>query len=276
MKKLTVLFLLGLPFLVRAQLAVVDVTPSNYIYQSKSIAAQVQQALDMMKSNASLVTIGQTLYNSQKIVSQMLNMQSEVKQQLLAVSQISNLKWSNMNTIYSAAQGISLNYGNLIPKPNQGIPGRLIQNGATSGDAARPVFYSFNGRDQQTLTQPTVITNLQQTQSTKLQLDDASSIRKLQVADFYDKTADDLAAKSVELSASIKTDSQFSMTHGERLNLLKQCGDLMIQSADLRIKADALRKEAVTPTATQGEKIRQQRQQLLFMEYQTMKTANNY
>ncbi|MGF7083018.1 hypothetical protein [Mucilaginibacter sp. UYCu711] len=275
MKKLFVLLLLGLPFMVKAQMAVIDVTPSNYLYHSKSIAAQVQQALDMMKSNATLATIGQTLYNSQKIASQMFNMQSEVKQQLLAVSQIANLKWSNMNTLYSAAQGISLNYGNLIPNPNQGMPGRLLQSGATSGESAKSVFYSFNGRDQQNLTQPAVTTNLQQSQNTRLQLDDASSIRKLQVADFYDKTADNLAEKSVELSASIKTDSQFSMTHAERLSLLKQCGDLMIQSADLRVKADALRKEAVTPTATQSEKIRQQRQQLLYKEYQSMKTSSN-
>jgi hypothetical protein len=206
----------------------------------------------------------------------MLNLQNQIKVDLLAVSRTKNLQWSNMNTLFNAAQKISLNYGGLIPKPNQGTPGQVLQKDATSGDAAKTVFYSYNSRDQTNITTPIVINNLQQTSSTKLQLDDASSIRKLQTADFYNTEADDLAAKAVQLSAEINTDNALSMTHGERLSLLKQCSDIMIESANLRIKADELRKEALTPTATQSEKVRQQRQALLLTEYQQMKTANNY
>lgn len=276
MKKLFMLLLLGLPVFARAQMAIIDVTPSKYIYQSKSLASQVQQLVESMKTTSNLVSMGQTLYKTQSIVSQTLNLQNQIKMDLLSVSRTRNFKWSDMNTLYSAAQGISLNYTGLIPKPNQGTPGQLLQNGNTSGNAAKTVFYSFNSRDQQALNEPAVIKNLQQSSSTRLQLDDASSIRKIQTADFYNKVADDLAAKSVDLSQAVNSDNQLSMTHAERLSILKQCSDLMMQSVDLRTKADMLRKEAVTPTAAQTEKIRQQRQELLYTGYRKMKTVNTF
>jgi hypothetical protein len=268
MKRLFTFLLLVLPWVANAQMAIIDVTPTTEVFQIKSEASQIQTLAHEIESINNLVSLGKTASNTYKTLTSTYTLYEQTKADLLAVKSIAGLKWSNMGTIIQGINAIATGYQALVPNPNQGTVGQVFTPGAGSGEGAKNIFYAYNGRDQSALTEPTMMTNMQQSVNTKLQLDDAASIRKIQTADFYDKVADDLAAKAVELSAAINTASTFSMTHAERLASLKACADFLLESADLRTKADELREKALTQTPTQQEKTRQQRQDLMFTEYQ--------
>ncbi|PYF68436.1 hypothetical protein [Pedobacter nutrimenti] len=276
MKNFLLIILLALPGLVRAQFAVVDVSPDKKIFQVKNIANQVQQLAAAAKQNETLINAYQTALKTKQDISDMLRLQDEARRALLTVRNIKDLNWSDMSNVFSRVAGVSLDYSGLIPSSTQGDASRIFTKGSGFGSGATNIFYKASGRTtSKNITSEDLAIRTQSSFNTQLSLDDASSVRKLQVASYYDDMAEDLIKKSVQLSAAINSEGKLSMSSAERLALQKNCNEAIMQSVDLRLKADELRKTALVKTTAQKEQTRRESLQLMRKELANYESKTN-
>lgn len=265
MKHAKVLFLtLGFVLTIaQAQVPVVDVSPDKAIYQGKSLGNMIKQIAEQVKSNKTLVEVANTAYETRNDISDMLRLQDDIKRALLTVKDVSDLKWAKMQNLFTGATGISLNYRGLIPNSAYGNSARIFQKGSGFGDGAKTTFHDLDMRSENKITPQQMFESYTTAKNTQLVLDDATSIRKIQIAEFYSSAADEMLEKAYELQAAVNTDNRMSMNSAERLTLLNQCNEMVLKSSELRTQSDALRQEAITPSEAQKGMIRQQRQRLL-------------
>lgn len=269
MKKFILALLFVFPGLARAQLAVVDVSPDKKAYQVKNIANQVKQLKEFVEQNKTLTNTLNTAIKTKQDINDMLKLQDEMRKALLTVKNIRDLTWSDMTNVFNRSAGISFDYNSLIPNSSDGDASRIFTKGSGFGSGATNIFYKASGRSKNSstpITSEDLSIRTQNAYKTQLSLDDASSVRKLQVASYYDDMAEDLAKKSVQLSAAINSEGKLSMSSAERLALQKSCNDAMMQSVDLRIKADELRKNALVKTEAQKEQSRRESLKLMRQE----------
>lgn len=67
-----------------------------------------------------------------------------------------------------------------------------------------------------------------------------SAKKAIEVALKYNQLSGSLMAKAIELGELVKQDGHFSMTEAERLGLLKDAADYVVQAMELRLSADGL------------------------------------
>lgn len=260
----------------KAQFTVVDVSPDKKIFQVKNIANQVKQIDEYVKQTSTLRTTLETAMKTKQDINDMLRLQDDARRALLTVRNIRDLNWSDMSNVFSRAAGISFDYNNLVPRKEDGDASRIFTKGSGFGSGANQVFMKASGRtyDKEIKAQDLAL-RTKNSFRTQLSLDDASSVRKIQVASYFDEMSEDLAKKSVQLSAAINSEGKLSMSSAERLSLQKSCNEAMMQSVDLRLKADELRKSSLIKTDAQTEQSRRQNLQLMRKELVALDNKSN-
>ena len=92
-------------------------------------------------------------------------------------------------------------------------------------------------------------------------LQEMSQRRKLQLANTYQQFAEQKITKAAELRRLLTSDQRFSMTEGERLETLRRMQHYLLNSQQLKSKADELIRQTAKPSSQKQQVVKAFQQQ---------------
>lgn len=225
----------------RAQFVVYD--PAQFANMLKSFANEIQLIINTANTLKETKNILSTAIRTKEEIENIYSLQYEVQDALKVAKGITDLKWSDLGFVSEKALGISLDPNVYIPQ----IPETYELRKALVTDPT-----SYNARQLYTLlaglnAYSTPLESFadfdrmfKNTAINQFAIAEMTAQKKLQTAMAYNQLADEMIGQANELIREVKRDRRLTMNEAERLSLLKQCQEVIMQSMDLKKQADEM------------------------------------
>ncbi len=96
-----------------------------------------------------------------------------------------------------------------------------------------------------------------QTQAREFALAEMTDQKKIQTALSYSQLAEEFIEQATELKEAVKLDGRLTMNESERIQALKSCQELLMQSFELKLKSDELLQSVATHDNKAKEAVQQ-------------------
>jgi hypothetical protein len=265
MKKTFLLCLIGLtPFLASAQIPVIDGFSNKQLVQQivkwvQDYAKQTGQEVNLQK------ILGENTTTQEKITA-LLTLKRQIEEFKYSVEDFKKLHLSDLSSVLEHVYGIgtTVEYGGDLPFIQE--YGALTSKTPTAESAQELYDFLFAGTSAyQPAASGTFGGYLQaskERQAKTYALHLATQKRKMAAAMTYQRMAEEYTKLAEDLSAQVTTEGKQRLTTGERIKTQKMANDYMVQSLEMKQKADQLMKEAAQKTGL-VEQIDQARQNYL-------------
>jgi hypothetical protein len=227
--------------LAQAQFVVYD--PAQFGNMIHSIAQQAQQLSTALKTLTEAKTLVQQAIVTKQEILGLHKLERDVQAALKIARGIVDLKWADLDGLTHQVLQVPIDpdvYMPILPQTNR--LRHLLRNapstastkdlyemllGVTSYSGRVSDFADFAQRNNQALVQ-------------NFALSEMGDQKKIQTAMSYNQLAEEFIVQATELKQAVKTDTRLTMNESERIQALKACQDLLMQSFDLKLKADEL------------------------------------
>lgn len=224
--------------LVQAQMLVYD--PMQFSNMVQSIAKQVLNSAKMLTETKNILT--QAVRTKEEL--QNLHQLTRKAHEALKVARgIVDLKWSDLDPLTKKALDLGVDPHRYLPDSPLKQPllealqkdptATSVQelyallSGITSYSDPSGSYSGFTSQQQGSLL-------------SQFSLEELADQKRLQAALSYNQLSEQMISQAHELMTAVKTDFKLTMNDSERLTSLKQCQDLLLQSLELKLKADEL------------------------------------
>jgi|GEM_PF-4644580 len=265
MKKTFLLCLIGLtPFLASAQIPVIDGLSNKQLIQQivkwvQDYAKQTGQEVNLQK------ILGENTTTQEKITA-LLTLKKQIEGFKYSVEDFKKLRLSDLSSILENVYGIgtTVDYGKDLPFIQE--YGALASRPPTAESARDLYDYLFADtsayQPEASGTFGGYLQASKEQQAKTYTLHLATQKRKMAAAMTYQQMAEEYTKLAEDLSAQVTTEGKQRLTTGERIRTQKMANDYMVQSLEMKQKADQLMKEAAQKTGL-VEQIDQARQNYL-------------
>ncbi len=248
----------------QAQFVVYD--PAQFGNMLQSIAQQTKQAITTAKTLTETKNILVQAKAAKEEIENLHKLHRDAQEALKIARGIVDLKWSDLDFLTQKALSISVDPHIFMPQI-EGTEGLLhTLQGAPGTGNARELYSlltginSFKGADNF----DTFEKQLNEALVNQFAYSEMSDQKFLQTATSYDAVADEMVSQANELIQAVKTDKRLTMNEAERISTLKQCQDVLLQSLELKTKADEMIRSVIEKESLSRQALQQAYKNSLF------------
>lgn len=247
-----------------AQFVVYD--PAQFANMLKSFANEIQLIVNTANTLKETKNILSTAIQTKEEIDNIYTLQYDVQDALKVAKGIADLKWSDLDFVSQKALGISLDPNVYLP----GIPEteelrKTLGMDPTSYNA-RQLYSLLVGLNAYSTPLESFADFDRLSKNARINqfaMAEMTGQKKLQTAMSYNQLADEMIGQANELIREVKRDRRLTMNEGERLSLLKQCKEVIMQSMDLKHQADEMMRNVAENQSTSREALLQAHQNQL-------------
>jgi hypothetical protein len=241
----------------RAQMVVYD--PAQFGNMLQSIAHQAKQVLTAGKTLTETKNIFLQAKAAKEEIENLHKLHRDAQEALKIARGIVDLKWSDLDFLTGKALGVSIDPHIFMPQlpGTQGLLHSL--QGAPGVGNAKELYSLFSGvtsfKSAESFTD--FEKRLQEALVNQFAYSEMSDQKFIQIAMSYNQVADQMITGANELIQAVKTDKRLTMNEAERIATLKQCQDVLLQSLELKTKADEMIRTVIEKESLSKGAIRQ-------------------
>lgn len=247
-----------------AQFVVYD--PAQFANMLKSFANEIQLIVNTANTLKETKNILSTAIQTKEEIDNIYTLQYDVQDALKVAKGIADLKWSDLDFVSQKALGISLDPNVYLP----GIPEteelrKTLGMDPTSYNA-RQLYSLLVGLNAYSTPLESFADFDRLSKNARINqfaMAEMTGQKKLQTAMSYNQLADEMIGQANELIREVKRDRRLTMNEAERLSLLKQCKEVIMQSMDLKHQADEMMRNVAENQSTSREALLQAHQNQL-------------
>lgn len=258
------LFLLLWSNFTHAQMVVYD--PAQFGNMLQSIAQQAKQVLTASKTLTETKNILVQAKAAKEEIENLHKLHREAQEALKIARGIVDLKWSDLDFLTGKALGISVDPHIFMPQMEGTADLVHILKGTPGSANARELYglltgiNSFKGAGSFNAFEK----RLNEALVNQFAYSEMSDQKFIQTATSYNAVADELIAQANELIQAVKTDKRLTMNEAERIATLKQCQDVLLQSLELKTKADEMIRSVIEKESLSKQALQQSYKNALF------------
>ncbi len=267
MKRLICIAFICLPYLLNAQL------PAQVVFDPKSMAESIKLLAETKKQVYQAQKTYAEIKGVQSSVSELVKMQKEIERKVKSLQGLKGLSWNDLNKLFSFSMHLGAGPGEFQIRGAMKSH-NLLRAGTTPTHTKRLFEHFHKGT---TARSPSLsFTKLNQARAEKGKEQYAAALllkhKQFQLAQVYQKTAEELAKKSQELSkkANLEGKLALSLSEAERIQTQKAAHDLMLKSIEYREKSASMLEKALQKdpiqTAVDGAYVHQMRMKQSYSE----------
>ena len=231
MKKHLFILLILMPCMLNAQQVVFD--PKAMAESIKLLSETKKQVYQAQKTYKEIQGVKGSL-------SELLRMQKEIERKVTSLQGLKGLSWNELNKLFSFS--MHLKAGPAAFGLTGGHKSHSLLKSGTRPSDARALFAHFNKGTtarSKSLSPKKFYAAREEKGRERYQASLLLSHQRFQLAQVYQKTADELAQKSEELSkkANLEGKLALSLSEAERIQTQKAAHDLMLKSIEYREKS---------------------------------------
>ncbi|MDO1449841.1 hypothetical protein Q0590_26415 [Rhodocytophaga aerolata] len=244
-KKVLTSMLLGLLILssplVQAQMLVYD--PMQFSNMVQSIAQQAKQVLNSAKMLSETKNILTQAVRTKEELQNLHQLTRKAHEALKVARGIVDLKWSDLDPLTKKALDLPVDPHRYLPdSPLKQTLREALQKDPTARSAQElyTLLSAITSYSDLSGSYADFISQQQGSLLSQFSLQEMADQKSLQAALSYNQLSEQMISQAHELMTAVKTDFKLTMNDSERLTSLKQCQDLLLQSLELKLKADQL------------------------------------
>jgi hypothetical protein len=234
----------------------------------QSIAQQTKQAVTLAKTLTETKNILEQAKATKQEIEGLHKLHRDAREALKLAKGIVDLKWSDLDFITSKALGVSIEPHIFMPniEGTQDIR-RVLASDPTSA-AAKELYSLLSAVNsfKHVTTYAQYEQKANQALINQFAFSEMSDQKRLQTALSYNTIAEEMVSQANELIQGVKTDKRFTMNEAERISILKQCQDVLLQSFHLKLQADELMRSTIENKTQSTQAVRQSYKNALFLK----------
>jgi hypothetical protein len=248
----------------KAQMVVYD--PAQFGNMLQSIAHQAKQVITASKTLTETKNILLQAKAAKEEIENLHKLHREAQEALKIARGIVDLKWSDLDVLTGKALSVSVDPHIFMPdmEGTQGIIYTLKQ--APSSGSAKELYSlltginSFKGADSFEAFEE----QLNGALVNQFAYTEMADQKMLQTAMSYNVVAEEMISQANELIQAVKKDNRLTMNEAERISTLKGCQDVLLQSLQLKTRADEMIRSVIESGSASKSALKQSYKNALF------------
>jgi hypothetical protein len=248
----------------KAQMVVYD--PAQFGNMLQSIAHQAKQVITASKTLTETKNILLQAKAAKEEIESLHKLHREAQEALKIARGIVDLKWSDLDVLTGKAVSVSVDPHIFMPdmEGTQGIIYTLKQ--APSSGSAKELYSlltginSFKGADNFEAFEE----QLNGALVNQFAYTEMADQKMLQTAMSYNVVAEEMISQANELIQAVKKDNRLTMNEAERISTLKGCQDVLLQSLQLKTRADEMIRSVIESGSASKSALKQSYKNALF------------